>query len=168
MKDNHYIPLKVKLIEDISGIKPSVKAMRLPMDGRAEVKTNSELAESLIKAGNDHAKFQRGIIAYIEMQMQVGFMIQFETYRHGIECLSTSSAMHSELRGLSGAELASKKQEDLVDKVYKRVVMMSYQALRNIYKARRHHLHPDWQIFCDFIEKLPFFDTLIYPEFNKE
>jgi hypothetical protein len=43
--------------------------------------------------------------------------------------------------------------------------MASYQALRRIYKQRRHHRHPDWQVFCkDFIEKLPDFDTLIYPE----
>jgi hypothetical protein len=43
---------------------------------------------------------------------------------------------------------------------------MSYQALRAIYIARREHRHPDWRIFCKFIEILPSFKKLIYPEFD--
>jgi hypothetical protein len=43
---------------------------------------------------------------------------------------------------------------------------MIYQALRNIYRARRHHRHPDWTRFCDWIEKLPKFNVFIYPEGN--
>jgi len=94
-------------------------------------------------------------------------MIEFETYRHGVECLSTSSAMHGELRGMRGEELAEAKQNGLPDKVYRRIVMVSYQALRSMYRARRHHRHPDWQIFCDFVEGLPWFPMLIYPEVNR-
>jgi hypothetical protein len=106
----------------------------------------------------------RGVIAYIELEMQAGFMIEFETYRHGVECLSTSSSMHNELKGLSGPELAEQKQQDLSSKVYKRIVTISYQALRHMYIERRNHRHPDWRIFSRFVEDLNMFDYLIYPE----
>ncbi len=160
-----YEPLGVRLMET-SGIHTSLRAMRLPKDRQDDFNFDDDitLAGKLIRAGADHAKFQRGIIAYIEVRMQVGFMIEFETYRHGVECLSTSSSMHNELQRLSGVDLARQKQKDLPTKVYARIVMISYQALRAMYTARRHHRHPDWQIFCDFIETLSFFDTLIMPE----
>lgn len=160
-----YIPLKVRCIE-IAGIEASCFAMRLPKTSISDHggEQDRKLASKLIKAGDSHAKAMRGVIVYLMMNMQAGFMIEFETYRHGVECLSTSSSMHNELKGLKGVELAEKKQKDLPQKVYRRVVMVSYQALRNMYRQRRDHRHPDWQIFCDFVEILPFFKDLIYPE----
>ena len=160
-----YIPLKVSLHE-VTGVDFSLEAMRLPKQQPKSFdrKNDLRLAGALIKAGDDHAKAIRGIIAYATMTMQVGFLIEFETYRHGVECLSTSSAMHGELKRLKGIDLAIKKQDDLPGKVYTRALTISYQALRSMYRARRSHRHPDWQIFCDWVEVLPFFDSLIYPE----
>lgn len=91
-------------------------------------------------------------------------MLEFETYRYGVECLSTSSTMHGELKCLRGPELAAQKQAGLPEKVYVRRLKISYQALRRMYRARRKHRHPDWQIFCDWVEILPYFDKLIMPE----
>lgn len=161
-----YKPLEVSLLS-VCGLQESIRAMRLPKDRQKENHTKAEdmgLAIRLIKAGADHAKFQRGVIAYVELKMQAGFMIEFETYRHGVECLSTSSSMHNELKMLQGSELADQKQKDISTKVYTRIVTVSYQALRNMYKARRTHRHPDWKIFCAFVETLPHFCWLIYPE----
>jgi len=157
-----YIPLKVELLQ-LAGLGPSLEAMRLPLGSTSiDFEKDIALASKLIKAGDDHAKAMRGIIAYVKMQMQVGFMIEFETYRAGVECLSTSSAMHTDLKQLQGAELAEKKQADLPMKYYTRIATISYQALRNMYFARRNHRHPDWQIFCiDFIENLPYSADLI-------
>ena len=146
-----------------------MKAMRLPKQSEGDSSFNSgvigqkdlELASNLVKAGDDHAKAMRGIIVWMELELQVGFMIEFETYRHGVECLSTSSSMHNELKNLKGEELAEQKQADLPDKIYTRILTISYQALRHMYKARRNHKHPDWQIFCDFIETLPYAVSLI-------
>ncbi len=161
-----YVPLKIsKAI--LTGVEFSLEAMRFPIDQNKESRSQEKdlkLAQKLIKAGPDHAKFTRGIILQITVEMQIGFMIEMETYRHGVEILSTSSSMHNELKGLSGQNLAEKKQKDLPYKIYKRSLIISYQALRAMYKARRNHRHPDWQIFCDFIEKLPYFEYLIYPE----
>jgi hypothetical protein len=124
-------------------------------------KKDLELASRLVKAGDDHAKAIRGIVAWLEIDCQVGWLIEFETYRHGVECLSTSSSMYAELKGLKGKELAEQKQKDLPEKVYTRILTISYQALRHMYKARRNHRHPDWQIFCDMIETLPYAGELI-------
>lgn len=166
-----YIPLKVE-VKEFAGTHPSLEAMRLPKESMGDTSWGSleigpkdaKLAKRLILAGTDHAKFSRGIVVYLKMQLQVGWMIEFETYRHGVECLSTSSTMHGELRKLSGIELAERKQADLPSKVYTRIIMVSYQALRAMYLARRNHRHPDWQIFCNFVETLPHFNILIMPE----
>lgn len=167
-----YVPLRVEIIE-FAGLYPSLEAMRLPHGSFDKADTyygstigdnDAKLAKKLILAGTDHAKFTRGIIAHLRLRLQVGWMIEFETYRHGVECLSTSSSMHGELKEMSGAELAEKKQADLPDKVYTRIVMISYQALRAMYIARRHHRHPDWQVLCDFVEGLPYFKKLIFPD----
>lgn len=163
-----YIPLKIELL-NIYGLNESMAAMRLPKKSTGDSPpgqigpNDARLAKKLILGGDDHAKAMRGIMAYFRLEFQVGWMIEFETYRHGIECLSTSSSMHGELRELSGAELATQKQADLPGKIYTRIVAISYQALRRMYRARRKHRHPDWQIFCDFIETLPNFDKLIVP-----
>ena len=171
-KPNHYKPLEIVDYE-VVGIKWAMRAMRLPKKSKGDSRFDDSregfcigprdlhLASNLVKAGPDHAKAIRGIIVYLEIKLQVGFMIEFETYRHGVECLSTSSAMHGELAHLKGEELAEQKQLDLPDKVYTRILTLSYQALRNMYKARRHHRHPDWQIFCDWIETLPYANELI-------
>lgn len=178
---NYYKPLKVEST-DVAGIIESLKAMRLPKGSENDTNfpkahfgwtddiigpSDARLAKSLILAGADHAKFQRGIIAWMTLHLQAGFMIEFETYRHGVEVLSTTSSMHNELKVYQGESLANKKQKDLSEKVYVRSLHMSYQALRSIYKARRNHAHPDWQIFCDFIETLPYFNILIFPEGGK-
>lgn len=154
---------------NIYGLDESLEAMRVPKDSEGDSAPgtlgpkDAKLAGGLIKAGDDEAKAIRGIQVYMRLYLQAGWMIQFETYRHGVECLSTSSSMHGELKHLSGPALAEKKQRDLPEKVYKRILYTNYQTLRRIYRRRRKHRHPDWGIFCDFIETLPYFDKLIIP-----
>lgn len=36
----------------------------------------------------------------------------------------------------------------------------NYQQLKTIYQQRRHHLLPDWKMFCDWCETLPMFKEL--------
>ncbi|RKY40270.1 MAG: hypothetical protein DRP85_08890 [Candidatus Makaraimicrobium thalassicum] len=167
-----YKPIEIEFL-DFAGLIPSMRAMRLPKgtamdtfefdrETVAQLGGQDEaLARNLILAGPDHAKALRGVIVWLEIKMQVGFMVEFETYRHGIECLSTSSTMHTSLSNVAGEELAEKKQAGLEDLVYTRILTASYQALRAIYLARRRHRHPDWRLFCSFIETLPYSKELI-------
>jgi len=174
-----YKPLKVSLLA-VAGLYPSLRAMRLPKGSKGDSlidrfgykivhigEKDKKLAGNLIRAGDDHAKCIRGIDAWIELEMQAGFMIEFDTYRIGCDTLSTNSTMHNELVGMSGSELAEKKQEGLSEKVYKRISKVTYQALRRMYKQRKTHRHPDWQIFCNFIETLPYAKELILAEKDK-
>ncbi len=160
-----YIPLKIELLE-VVGVDHSLRAMRLPysQEDRKPFQGNMNRAGKLIRKGDDHAKCIRGVWAYLRFEMQAGWMIQLDTYRVGVQTLSTSSTMHGALRGLRGAELAEAKQAGLADHVYTRIAMFSYQALRNMYLARRGHRHPDWLIFCAMIRELPYFQELIIPE----
>lgn len=168
-----YIPLKIELLE-VGGFMPSMNAMRIPKfsksdswqyapgpDGFDLGESDKDLARRLIKAGTDHGKFTRGIDVWVKLECQVGWMIEFVTYRMGSADLSTSSTMHNELKTLSGEELAEFKQEGLKDKVYIRYQKISYQALRAMWKARKNHRHPDWRIFCKWIETLPYAKELI-------
>ncbi len=176
-----YIPLRIELLE-VVGVDHSLKAMRLPFQSKTEknlksyqfgtwkpsFQTDLKLASKLIQKGDNHAKAIRGIEAYLQVEMQAGFMMQLDQQIVGVQTLSTSSTMHNELRGLRGAELAEKKQALLKDHVYTRIFKISYQALRNVYLSREKHRHPDWSIFCEFVEELPYFKHLIYPEYEKK
>lgn len=165
-----YKPLEI-IRHEVHGILWSMEAMRLPMESEGDSwepgylgnpgPRDLALATNLVKSGDDHAKAMRGIIVWMKIRFQVGWGMQFGEYRHGVERLSTTSSMHGELKHLSGDLLAEKKQSDLGEKVYTRSLHASYQALRHMYHARRKHRHPDWQIFCDWIETLPHASELI-------
>lgn len=168
---SEYKPLQIKLI-NVYGILESMTAMRLPKHQsmsdtvipREIGPKDARLASALVRAGDSHAKAIRGVIAYIAVEMQIGWMIHLDTYHVGVQVLSTSSTMHNELRDLRGPELAAEKQRGLADKVYVRIFTANYQALRRMYRQRRGHRHPDWAIFCRFVEGLPHSETLIMPE----
>jgi len=171
-----YKPLKCELME-IGGLLPSMQAMRLPFDAGVSDSYKDEFsivlgakdskrATNLIKGGDSHAKAMRGIDVWIKMNFQIGFMLEFVTYKIGCDDLSTSSSMHNELKKFTGINLIEEKQKGLVDKVYTRIIKINYQSIRHTYIQRRSHQHLDWQIWCDFVETLPYFNILIYPEFK--
>jgi len=160
-----YIPLTIETVHH-AGVRQALKAMRNPRMSheKSSPEDDRKLAAKLIRAGDEHAKAIRGIVVWFEMEFQIGWMVEWDTYRIGVEVLSTSSTMYMDHAGLKGADLAAAKQANLSNVTYHQTAMASYQALRRIYKQRRNHRHPDWQIFCNWIETLPHFDKLIIPE----
>lgn len=157
-----YKPLKIKTIE-VVGIYHALRAMRNPRMSHAKSSTEADikLASKLILAGDEHAKAIRGIIAYIELDCQIGWFVEWSTYRIGVDVLSTSSTMMIDLAGKKGEELAELKQKELSNVVYHQTALISYQTLRRIYFQRIKHRHPDWQVFCNWIETLPYTNELI-------
>lgn len=156
-----YKPLKIST-DEIAGLKPALKAMRYPMEGRTSNKTDKELSKLLSKRGDDHSKHLRGIMVWATLEYGLGFGIELETYEVGVVKLPCTSSMHNELKNLTGTELAEQKQKDLPDKYYKRGYVFSYQTLDRIDRQREGHKHPDWQIFRDWIKSLPYYNELIY------
>lgn len=46
-------------------------------------------------------------------------------------------------------------------------MVTNYQQLKTIYFQRRHHVLPEWQCFCDWVETLPCFKEWIIDPYNK-
>lgn len=46
----------------------------------------------------------------------------------------------------------------------KRTIMLNYEVLANIYKSRKNHKLDEWQVFCEWIESLPYSELIT----NKE
>ena len=117
---------------------------------------DEDLLKSLIRRGDEHAKVIRGIVAYVEINAPRFFWQEASTYRIGCEVLASESTMHMQGKGLSEKELVEMKDRLPEGTMQKRIVMLSYQTLRRIYKQRRKHRLPHWREFCAWIETLPY------------
>ena len=169
--------IDIRLIE-LAGFVSALQALRLPygLECRSEMQTNiqqtnnaffllyqgisddkdEDLLKSLIRRGDEHAKVIRGIVAYVEINAPRYMWQEFDTYRIGRETLASESTMHMQGKGLSEEELVKMKNELPEGTMQKRIVMLSYQTLRRIYKQRRKHRLPHWREFCAWIETLPY------------
>ena len=170
--------IDIKLIE-LAGFVSALQALRLPygldcgsramhqmnttsdgtlcLHSRININDRDEdLLRSLIKRGDEHAKVVRGIVAYVEINAPRYFWQEASTYRIGCEVLASESTMHIQGKGLNEEELVEMKNELKEGTMQKRIVMLSYQTLRRIYKQRRSHRLPHWREFCSWIETLPY------------
>jgi hypothetical protein len=180
--------ITIKTLE-LAGFAAAVQALRLPFkkECRSETKTNMivdeegvvenpyigyackvdfdpkdiRLMSTLVKRGDEHGKVIRGIMAYAEIDAPRYWWQEMDTYRIGTDRLSSESTMHIQGKGLSTEELVKMKSELTEGTMQKRVQVFSYQTLRRIYVQRKNHRLPHWQIFCSWIESLPFAKQLI-------
>lgn len=178
--------IEIKTIE-ISGMASVLQALRLPFgkECRSECNWTATINEdyeppmfqtesscfidekdlallsTLVKRGDEHSKAIRGLIVYAEINAPRYFWQEMDTYRIGAERLSSESTMHIQGKGLSTEELVKMKDELKEGTMQKRVQMFSYQALRRIYNQRKTHRLPHWQVFCDWVDSLPFSEQLI-------
>lgn len=114
---------------------------------------DKKLLEKLVVAGDEHAKVVRGIVAYLEINAPRFWWQEMDTYRIGREPLSSESTMHIQGGGMKEEQLIKMKSELKEGTMQKRVIMVSYQTLRRIYKQRKNHRLPHWRIFCTWCEK---------------
>lgn len=126
------------------------------VDGR-----DMELLQRLVRAGDEHAKVLRGVVAWARIEAPIYWWCEEETYRAGHERLMSASTMHIDCKGLSGEELQRAKAEMPMGKELTKVDFFSYQCLRNIYFQRKCHRLQEWHQFCMWIESLPFAKELI-------
>lgn len=175
---------KAKLIE-VAGFAPVLQALRLPFGkecrSNSDIKMeiydthdcnenfwsviresftlddrDRKLLSTLVKRGDEHAKVLRGVQAWFEITAPRFWWQEFDTYRIGVEKLSSESTMHIQGQGLSEDELVAMKEALTEGTMQKRIVMLSYQALRRIWIQRHNHRLPHWRAFCDIIKTLPF------------
>ena len=180
--------IKIKTLE-IAGLSSVLHALRLPFgkECRGHSEFNCELdgdylrtstftyinekdlhlLSVLVKRGDEHAKAIRGMMVYAEIEAPIWFYRELETYKIGRERLACESTMHIDCKGLNGDELEKAKNEIPMGKTQKTIDWFSYQTLRRIWIQRHKHRLPMWHDFCKWIEALPFFNTLIMPDYEK-
>ena len=108
--------MEIQTIE-VGGFMPMFLALRLPFGKAPRVKGASdffmegetvncgslvtpdpkdvELVKNLIKNGDEHAKVMRGVLAWAKITAPRGWWQEFDTYRIGVEKLSSESTMHT-------------------------------------------------------------------------
>lgn len=180
---------KVELIE-VAGFAPALKALRLPFgkECRSKIRfsidnindavdihenvtvddNDRKLLSTLVKRGDEHAKVLRGVQVWLEIDAPRFLWQELDTYRIGVEKLSSESTMHIQGKGLSEDELVAMKSALPEGTMQKRIVMFSYQALRRIWIQRHNHRLPHWRAFCEFIKSLPFAEEFILAGLNEE
>lgn len=142
---------------------------------------DEKLLEAILSKGsNSESKFLRQIIVYLKIKAPRNVWQQIDTYRFGVEKQSAST-MHTILKKEltnedfedNGADLFIDTIDNLNSCIHdrdferlknnlpesflqERIVMIGFQALRNIYKDRQIHKLPQWRVFCAFIDSLPY------------
>jgi len=179
--------MKIELLE-VAGLNIVTNYVGIPMKhehptSEAALKTLSKL----VKAGDEHAKLCRMIITWWEITAPRFWWQEADTYRYGAEGYSEST-MHTITKkpltvddfesvgeGSKLVEMYIKSLNYFIEKnqweaiktflpesyLQRRLKMFSYQTLRRMYFQRRNHKLPQWQIFLDEIEKLPYAEELI-------
>ena len=141
--------------------------------------------------GTGHDNFLNGIIVQFDLTFSNKAWVELQRY-HFIDFVSSQSTMHciskmdikrmcndyvsdvviAEVERLKEIYLNTKDNEDYLRLLYNipsgfeltARMTTNYRQLKTIYKQRRNHRLPDWHIFCDFIEKLPYAKELICNE----
>lgn len=99
--------------------------------------------------------------------------------QHVIDVLNDKIAEYNDhldrlARMAANAQAASAKDHERTKELFMRIisntpmglelemrVSTNYEQLATIYRQRRHHRLMDWQVFCDWIERLPYAKELI-------
>lgn len=188
--------IKIDNIETL-GWKHAVRGMRNPLDshilsdsrwgptGYEIGKADFNLMKRLSKAGNDHAKYLRMIVVYMDINAPLYWWKQMDQYKTGTvtNSYSTMHTIHKKpltaddfsgenvkqdyidglnyLREKFNTTSGQKYWHALIDTLpsaymQKRTWMGNYQVLKNIYKSRKNHKLNEWHDFCDAIERLPY------------
>jgi len=128
-----------------------------------------------------HNKFLESMVVWLDIVAPRYFWQQFDTYRVGITKQSEST-MHTILKTrltkkhfagdvpygtiselnfyIANGDLERVKQNLPEAFLQRRIVMVSYKTLRNIYHQRKEHRLTEWKDFCSWLE-----NNLSYPDF---
>lgn len=144
-----------------------------------------KLATSPIGEGHDN--FLNGILVQLDLTFSNKAWVELQRY-HFIDFVSSQSTMHCiskmdiedmcneyvtdntivEVERLKGIYLQTKDSKDYLRLLYNipsgfeltARMTTNYRQLKTIYKQRRNHRLPDWHVFCDWIETLPYSELI--------
>lgn len=143
------------------------------------------------KMGTGHDNFLNGIVVQFDLTFSIKAWVEMQRY-HFIDFVSSQSTMHciskmdiksmcneyvsdkviAEVERLKKAYLDNPTPKNYLELLYNVPVgfeltarmTTNYRQLKTIYAQRRTHRLEDWQVFCDFIETLPYAKELIINE----
>lgn len=143
------------------------------------------------KAGTGHDNFLNGIIVQFDLTFSIKAWVELQRY-HFIDFVSSQSTMHciskmdikpmcneyvsdaviAEVERLKEVYLNDKTDENYLRLLYNiptgfeltARMTTNYRQLKTMYAQRRTHRLPDWHVFCDWIEQLPYAKELICNE----
>lgn len=132
--------------------------------------------------GKGHDNYLNGVIVQFDLTLSNKAWVEAERY-HFLDFVSSQSTMHciskmeirnmcnkyvtentiAEIESLKEFYLRTKDNEDYLRLLYNipsgfeltARMTTNYRQLKTIYKQRKNHRLPDWQMFCDWIETLP-------------
>ena len=138
-------------------------------------------------AGSGHDQFLTGMIAQFDLTFSNKAWVEAERY-HFLDFISSQSTMHrltkmnfdevfneyvsqqtkEHMKELQEAYNENPTKENKLKLLYNAPAWLeltarmttNYRQLKTIYKQRRNHLLPDWQMFCDWIETLPYSELI--------
>ncbi len=136
---------------DVHGFVPAMHAMRNPMDSWARNDTARDLIGYIVigpndldlslrlqKAGPEHCKHLRMIMVWAEMSLPLTMWKQFDTYRAGVEKVSTST-MHT----LMKHELTADDFESTDDDCYGQHLLETIEYLNNLIRGYNQEADPE-------------------------
>lgn len=139
------------------------------------------------KAGTGHDNFLNGIIVQFDLTFSIKAWVELQRY-HFIDFVSSQSTMHciskmdirpmcneyvsetviAEVERLKEIYLNNKTNENYLRLLYNIPVgfkltarmTTNYRQLKTMYAQRKPHPLPDWHVFCDFVENLPYSELI--------
>ncbi len=150
--------------------------------------TNTVIKLAQSSCGSGHDQILTGIRVSFDLTVSNKCWVELERYRF-IDFVSSQSSMHciskfdlgkqynqyvdnriiAIMEELKEKYNISKDKEDYLRLLYSNPsgfeltarLSTNYRCLKGVYKQRRNHRLPDWQMICDWIETLPYAKELI-------
>ncbi len=174
-------------------IKRSKYPMSTDVTVLTEDVTNTVCMLGRSDSGEGHDQFLTGIIVQFDLRAPLKIWTELQRY-HFIDFVSSQSTMHriarldidvqcneyvtfeakQNLRRLVQEYKADQSNENYLRCLYNipsgfeltAGMTTNYRQLKTIYFQRRYHRLPEWRVFCEWIQTLPMFKTLILGEDN--
>lgn len=157
-------------------------------------KNDYDLALKLIKSASSHSKFLRTITVWLTIEASRSWWQQWSTYNFSIQLSESThytilkkklgqedfinpiNPQHLEfLNNLieKGDKIGSEDWKTLKynlpeSYIQKRAIVTNYQTLRTAYHQRLNDPHPEWSIFCEWINTLPYKEFIVLKNSNYE
>lgn len=147
------------------------------------------------KMGTGHDVMMQGIIVQFDLTFSIKAWVELQRY-HFIDFVSSQSTMHciskmdikpmcneyvsdvviAEVERLKQTYLNDKTDENYLRLLYNIPVgfeltarmTTNYRQLKTMYEQRKTHRLPDWHVFCDFVENLPYSELITQCGANNE